>query len=147
MTTITLRHCETCGSIIDPYTHRKAYASRKYCSNRCYTRSRNTLRSQKNRSSNLKYTFVEMAGGCCQRCGYSEFQSGLDFHHIDKSQKEITPSTIITSGDYERIFLELDKCALLCKNCHMAFHADEWHGEFFKREGLGWTVFIDKSDN
>ena len=43
----------------------------------------------------------------------------LDFHHIKKREKKYTISKIVT---YKRLALEIDKCILLCRNCHAEFH-------------------------
>ena len=94
----------------------------------------------KGRMVKLKQKFVELAGQKCQRCGYDEFNSGLEFHHIDPESKDSTPTKVIYSGDFDAAYSELDKCALLCRNCHQAFHADEWDATFTKRDGLGWTM-------
>jgi hypothetical protein len=88
----------------------------------------------------LKIKFVILAGEVCQRCGYSEFMGALAFHHIDPSQKDIAPVFSINSGDYEKTYAELDKCILLCFNCHQGIHSNEWKGDFIKRNGLGWTL-------
>lgn len=98
------------------------------------------LAAAKELLSKSKRLFVELAGGSCHRCGYSEFMSALEFHHVDPELKDVTPVKLIKSGNYERIYPELDKCALLCRNCHQSFHAKEWAADFIKRDGLGWTI-------
>lgn len=78
----------------------------------------------------LKQEVVNKLGGKCNRCGYNEFLSGLDFHHT--GNKDIEIGRLITNSFngnkdyYEELLLELDKCILLCRNCHSAFHANEW---------------------
>jgi len=94
----------------------------------------------KRRLEELRLPLVEMAGGACQRCGYSEFTSGLAFHHVDPRLKDTAPTKAIMSGNAQRTYAELDKCVLLCMNCHQSFHSGRWTGEFVKREGLGWTL-------
>lgn len=121
-----------------------------YILNREVILSRNLKHREKNRhktrahmrvrASGLKVQFVSLAGGCCQRCNYNEFVSGLEFHHVDPQAKIEAPVKAIISGDYLRAYNELDKCVMLCRNCHMAFHASAWIAEFVKREGLGWTI-------
>lgn len=116
---------------------------------RCYCRTCEGFRRKnkddisqyyKTRNSELKQQFVELAGGRCQRCGYDEFNGGLDFHHIYREEKEHNPGTIIYSNDLEAAWQELDKCCLLCRNCHGGYTAGEWRAEFIKRDGLGWTI-------
>ena len=79
-------------------------------------------------------------GGECQRCGYSEFYQALAFHHVDPAEKDLPISKVIYSGDFDRAYAEVDKCALLCFNCHQSYHAQQWDAEFVKRDGGGWTI-------
>jgi hypothetical protein len=86
-----------------------------------------------------KRKFVELAGGCCQRCEYNEFLPGLEFHHINPQDKKARPSRL-TPGNFDLAYQELDKCVLLCRNCHMALTRGYWQAEFIKRDGLGYTL-------
>lgn len=87
-----------------------------------------------------KRKFVELAGGKCQRCGYNEFLPGLQFHHVNPQDKKAQPSRL-TPGNFDLAYQELDKCVLLCRNCHMAFeYGGYWRAEFIKRDGLGYTL-------
>ena len=55
----------------------------------------------------------------CSRCGYNRCSEALEFHHRDPSQKELDLATAIRYGwKIERILLEIDKCDVLCANCH-----------------------------
>ena len=86
-----------------------------------------------------KRNFVVLAGGCCQRCGYQEFLPGLTFHHINRKEKG-GPVSSLTYGNFEVARQEIDKCILLCSNCHLAFERGYWQAEFIKRDGLGYTI-------
>ena len=83
--------------------------------------------------------FVALAGGACQRCGYDRCVAPLDFHHVNPAEKADTPQHAMTLG-HETAYQELDKCVLLCANCHREYHFGAWIGDFVKRDGLGWTV-------
>jgi len=54
----------------------------------------------------------------CAICGYSEYPEALDFHHVNPKNKEfgITVSTLARSD--KKVVEELNKCILLCSNCH-----------------------------
>lgn len=73
------------------------------------------LESQKER----KRIFVEYKGGKCQRCGYDKYIGALDFHHTNPDEKEFL---INRNLSLERMKVELDKCILLCSNCHREEH-------------------------
>lgn len=53
--------------------------------------------------------------------------AALDIHHTDTSAKEFTISSRLTSWD--AIQRELDKCVILCANCHREAH-DGMHPHF-----------------
>ncbi len=82
----------------------------------------------------------ELLGGCCQRCGYHEFFAALHFHHVDPSTKTQTLAAVMATGDDAAVMAELDKCALMCGNCHQALHKGSLSIVFVKRQELGWTV-------
>lgn len=61
-------------------------------------------------------------GGKCQICGYDKCIDALDFHHRDPNEKEFR----IGKGNtmkWEKVLEELDKCDLLCANCHRELHS------------------------
>ena len=47
----------------------------------------------------------------------------MQFHHIDPSQKD-ADWNILRKRAWERIKIELDKCVLVCSNCHYKVHDD-----------------------
>ena len=68
----------------------------------------------------LKRRAIEYKGGKCVICGYNKCEAALTFHHINPQEKDFTISNKTT---WEGIVLELDKCDLLCTNCHAEVHA------------------------
>lgn len=86
-----------------------------------------------------KQKFIDDLGGSCQNCGFNKHISCLQFHHV--SFKSFEPHKIIFGKlDLEKINKEIDKCCLLCSNCHDAYHGGELDIEFTKRSTIGWTV-------
>jgi hypothetical protein len=77
----------------------------------------------KDRCRKLKALAVEYAGGCCKGCGYDKYQGALDFHHRDPAQKDFSIAANMRRGDLsETMKAEIDKCVLLCANCHREAH-------------------------
>lgn len=66
----------------------------------------------------LKKKAVELMGGCCTVCGYDKHQGVLDFHHVDPSTKSFAISGGGFSRSWASIEAELQKCVLVCANCH-----------------------------
>lgn len=81
-------------------------------------------RSQKRRRKN-KELLVEYKGGKCEICGYNKNTHALDFHHIDPNTKEFTISRLIANKSLEKIKQEVDKCKLVCANCHRELHLEK----------------------
>ena len=71
----------------------------------------------------MKRYGVEYLGGKCQRCGYDKCIAALSFHHKDPQLKEYNfGDSTMSIETYKK---ELDKCILLCANCHMEEHWNE----------------------
>ena len=71
-----------------------------------------------------KQKLVAYKGGKCEICGYNKCLRSLTFHHIDPSKKDF----IISAGygnSFEKLIKEVDKCQLLCHNCHNEVHEKE----------------------
>ncbi len=67
-----------------------------------------------------KHKAVKSFGGKCQKCNNKDMIC-LDFHHLDMSEKENGLNRLL-SGRWSKIKYELDKCILLCANCHSEEH-------------------------
>ena len=83
------------------------------------------LRQDKSNRRNRKLRAIEYKGGKCVRCGYSDFAAALDFHHVVNGSKSFSISNS-TYKSWDKIRPELDKCILLCSNCHRGLHAGNW---------------------
>lgn len=89
----------------------------KYCGLKC----RNIMNATKGRKK-LKNKAVEYKGGECANCGYKKCLSALTFHHLDPSQKDFGIGGAGETRAWEKVRAELDKCILLCANCHAEEH-------------------------
>jgi len=70
----------------------------------------------------FKLKAIRYKGGSCSKCGYLSSLNALEFHHLNKGEKEFSISKYATSKPWEEIRIELDKCVLLCANCHREEH-------------------------
>lgn len=83
----------------------------------------------KKRNENIKEiieNFRDELGGCCKKCNENR-KHLLEFHHKDPSQKEEVISNILVYFGYSKKSIdkarkEVEKCVLLCCNCHRDFH-------------------------
>lgn len=77
---------------------------------------------QNERRRENKIRAVNYLGGECERCGLtSPYYSVFDFHHRNPEEKEADPGTLLHRS-WEVVFNEINKCMLLCANCHRIVH-------------------------
>ena len=76
----------------------------------------------KNRRKRIKEELLEYKGGKCQLCGYQKCSSALDFHHLNPEEKDFSLSTTSSYKNIDKMKQEVDKCILVCANCHREIH-------------------------
>ena len=84
-----------------------------------------TIRYKKRKLKNL---LIQHKGGKCQVCGYNKCEGALQFHHRDPKEKEFGLANInLNDSNFSlgKLFEEVDKCDLLCANCHAEKHYKE----------------------
>lgn len=68
---------------------------------------------------------------CCSQCGENH-PATLDFHHTDPVAKKFNVSHLFKMDiNIEQLKAEIDKCEVLCANCHRKLHwvdSDEYAG-------------------
>lgn len=95
-----------------------AVERRKYRDRRKYLIAAVHKRRRKVRAMAVAYK-----GGRCERCGYDRCADALDFHHRNPGEKDFSVSEKGYTRSWVRVKRELDKCVLLCSNCHRELHA------------------------
>ena len=75
------------------------------------------------RRKKLKSMAIEYKGGKCFFCGYSKCPEALDFHHLDGNKKDFGLSSRGITRSWEKVKKEMDKCILVCANCHREIHS------------------------
>ena len=93
----------------------KTYGLSSYCKT-CNT----TLTIKRQRQ--FKIQCLEYKGCKCEKCGYSKSIRALEFHHKDPNEKDFDISRAKLKIFDDSIKKELDKCLLLCANCHREEH-------------------------
>lgn len=69
-----------------------------------------------------KQRIVYAMGGQCALCGYNKNIQALEMHHIDPQEKDFTFSDTKKYHTWEELSIEMQKCVLLCANCHREIH-------------------------
>ncbi len=104
----------TCVDCVRPYPYIRGKGCTKTRCGGCQ------IRSCRKR---LKEKAIAYKGGACCRCGYSKSMRALTFHHLNPSKKDFTIGKW-RSLNWETIRKELDKCVMLCANCHAEEHEE-----------------------
>ena len=96
--------------------------TRVFCYN-CSPRGVTVADAHRAQKRSMKHILVEYKGGKCAECGYDKCEGALQFHHVDDNDKdfsigEIHPGVI----QMNLLIAEVDKCVLLCANCHSRKH-------------------------
>lgn len=65
------------------------------------------------------YWAKEKVNRGCKRCGYDENSAALEWHHSNSKEKKQSVSRMINHNrDNKDIRKEVEKCVVLCSNCH-----------------------------
>ena len=101
--------------------NKQAYMQKYRQANKEKLYANDKQRTQERRVKN-KLKAIDYLGGKCSHCGIvSEHRGIYDFHHLDTKEKEADPGSLMHYS-WARIQKELDKCILLCANCHRIEH-------------------------
>ena len=106
----SLTHCKKCNTILD-----KNILKGNLCM-KCHSKSGVARRHMKRKAA------IERAGGICLDCKKSYPPAVYDFHHMG-NKKDCVGTMIRDNLKLETILEEVDKCILLCANCHRVRHS------------------------
>ncbi len=119
------RNCEKHGSV-------KHYKRKEggYRCNKC------SIESVAKRRRKMKQILVKERGGKCERCTYDKCIQALHFHHRDPDKKSFGIAAKGHTRSLEKAQEEINKCILICANCHRKEHFDYEKFENNKKEIL-----------
>ena len=131
----TERFCKIC-SILKPLNefvynkecfHERAYQCKRCAADRSNKWSKDNRQRRQEamnvRNRSRKIQAIELLGGSCKDCGGTFPPCAFDFHHVDGT-KEMNPSYALANS-WDKAVTELEKCLLLCANCHRIRHFEE----------------------
>lgn len=108
---IIIRECPTHGSTEFALRYDGKYRCKK-CSAESVTKRRQKTKEE----------LVNYKGGKCEICGYDKCIAALEFHHINPEEKEFGIGRSGVTRSLKILKKEIDKCMLLCSNCHKEIH-------------------------
>ena len=112
------KRCDTTKTSDEFYRRRKGTDLSPYC--RVCSKEQTVERQRA-----LKLRAIAYKGGKCEKCGYDKCNAALEFHHLDPTGKDFSISKVKGTAWTEGIKGELDKCVMLCANCHREAHWKE----------------------
>jgi len=123
-----MKNCITCTTAFKP-----ARAWQKYCSLKCRThnpaKSLTTKKYQQSRRELINK--IKLEKGCC-KCGYNEHSAALDFNHISGVKSfSISQDPKVALA---RLLAEIDKCEVLCANCHRIHTYENRHWQANRKD-------------
>lgn len=133
--------CEYCGDIFTPKK-----IGTKFCSASCRTGQWRVDNSDRNKEIRInarrndpndywarKRKYVDHLGGKCEHCDEERLVC-LTFHHVNPSEKITEVTSMFNNrtikATEEDILAEVEKCILLCSNCHKVEEANPLWKEF-----------------
>ena len=116
--------CSCCKNILPLLAfhkgNNKKYGVQSYCIE-CQQKY-NRINNEKYRLEYLKIMTCLKINGCAL-CGYGKCNMSLDFHHVNSEDKKFMVNTrCVRDKSNEEIVNELNKCILMCRNCHGEIH-------------------------
>lgn len=124
-----IKNCRICNNEFETIVHGE---SRQFCFE-CSPSGLDRGQATTIKRQSLKRQGVLNLGGKCYHCGEDKYYL-LDFHHLNQDDKEHELSRLIGDSKIEEFFNEIEKCALLCANCHREFHWLESNQKDFIKE-------------
>ena len=117
------KKCEICNNVFQtiPYGH-----NRRFCFE-CSPEKTYGAPAITSIRKAIKKQLVKYKGGACEVCGYSKCYRALEFHHRNKNEKDFSISKKLNLGIFsmDLYYKEIDKCMLVCANCHAEIHNKE----------------------
>ncbi len=81
------------------------------------------IEAVRKRRKKVRQMAIDYKGGKCEICGYRRCPEALEFHHPEETGKDFGISNKGYTRSWRRILKEIEKCHLLCVNCHREVHS------------------------
>lgn len=114
--------CQTCLSGFAGY-----HSTNKFCSAKCSANSSIRKEATKKFATKRRNIIQEYKlNKGCAICGYNKHPAALDFDHLEQNTKSFNISQD-PKRKWEDTLKEIDKCRVLCRNCHAVETVEKRH--------------------
>lgn len=103
------------------YCAKKALKGRsgcRKCLNRFSSNRRKYWKLKQDTKQDRRLELIKLSSGECSDCGYSENPAAFEFDHVRGKKKAAISNMLNVLNSWETILQELEKCELVCANCH-----------------------------
>ncbi len=87
-----------------------------------YKNKQDLYKHQIQRWIKIKQKAISYKGDACNKCGNEFPYPAMQFHHLNPEEKDVS-WTKLRLRSWDKITHELDKCILVCANCHSIIHS------------------------
>lgn len=111
------------------HSHKIKEWGKQHRDSRLATYSKHYQKHKLDRQKNKIYAILYKGSKCtiCDLSYNNENAAVFDFHHLDPYIKDTEISKLLNNVEFsETIKLELDKCTLVCSNCHRLIHNSKY---------------------
>jgi len=115
--------CRTCHCRYSSnwYANHKEHVRKRWAN--YYVENHDKLKKmQREQHNDYMEILNELKINGCAICGYNKNPCALDFHHVNPKDKKMQVGAGNIDNSNKRIADELNKCILLCANCHRVIH-------------------------
>ena len=113
----------------------KAYKKEHYQANTEYYKKKARVYTSKYIKNNRIMSYEFKLGNPCVECGESD-PIVLEFNHVDPTDKKYNISEMVNGGhSWKSIMNEIEKCEVLCANCHRRRTAGDF--EYYSHKQIG----------
>lgn len=131
------KKCNKCGEVkpIEDFSFKSKKDNKRHTNCKLCMRKYNKSHYQNNKDAyydshnklknrNKQFIIDYKTNKSCEKCGENH-PACLQFHHLERDEKEYEISKMYNSYSLKKIKLELAKCIILCANCHFKLHYEE----------------------
>ena len=114
-----MKACADCGE-----TDITLFPPKPHIGDRCRKcKLKRDYQTLKIRRTKLRQKVFDYMGGKCIECG-EDHPATLDCHHVYGNKDFGIAQAVNGLRSWNKLQLELDKCVMLCSNCHRKYHAE-----------------------
>ena len=124
-----MKKCSKCNQLLNNNCfHKYKHDLQRYCK-KCQKEYFQTSKGKKIKQQTHHKTRLtsqrilrDLKSNGCAICGYNKNPAALEFHHVNPENKRYSLSYKTMDYSDEKIVIEVNKCILLCANCHREIH-------------------------